>query len=812
MSRFVGRIRDVDALRGYLDRGVRVITVLGPGGMGKTRLAHEVLERFGDCFESGAYFVDLTHATAPADLVALVAEAIGLPPSRGSETEARDNLTRALAAKPGLLLVLDNMEQLLPAAGEVVAGWSSTQILVTSRERLHVADEVVYELGPLPEAVELFMQHAREIDGGFTPSEADLAAIAEITERLERIPLAIELAAARARALKPAELLARLTDRFELLVGGLRDRPLRQATLYQAIEWSWTLLDDGERRAFVAASVFRGGFTVDAFEAVFGEPGALELVQSLRDKSLVRSFGMARGERRLGMYESLREFATTKLEPSYACELYARHARWAIAQRDERVNHEAVLAHALSMPSSELVGLALRAATQLDSGADALTAEQMRSLDAVLALGIEVEPRLLARAQIARATRLSAIARLDEAGVVANEALEIARGVGDIALIGLAEIQLGTARFRAGRNHEALDHARSAIEACRTARDAASEGRALTLEGAALSSLDCGEAALARYDQALSLSRRVGDRRGELHADCGIAFSHLERSFHEPAHHHYTHALELARETGARRMAVLVTGYLALLELDRDRPIDALELASAAVAEANEYGEVRAEGVFSSIAAAARAQLDELALAEQAADAAERLLAPYGMFLEVAHIHRGHVDLARSRSATDREVARRHRADARARVEAANASRLVERSDDARIAVRILTRAIDRLAVPHTPPPDTSVFVGWQGTWFALGTRERVELAKRPTLRALLWLLAGRREAAPGGPVTIDELVAAGWPGQKLVRSVALHRLHVALATLRALGLTEALERRGDGYLLSAKIPLQIRD
>ena len=817
MTRFVGRARDLAALRALVERGAHLITLVAPPGMGKTRLARELLDEQADRYDDGAYFVDLTAATTVADLVPVVASSLGLPSAAdASETEARDNLERALTAKPRMLIVLDNFEHLLPDGAELVARWTPAQVIVTSRERLRISGEVVQELPPLIEAVELFIDRAKHVDPAFAPTDSDLATIAKITERLDRIPLAIELAAARTRVLSPTDLLARLADRFAILSGGLRDAPQRQATMYDAVEWSWNLLDDGERRALVTASLFRGGFTLDAFEAVLGVPGALDLVHSLHDKSLlVEIAATRRGERRLGMYESLREFATTKLELQNAGELYVRHARWATTHGQDRANLEAVVANALQLPSSEMIELAFTAVAELDSRRETLTRGQARMLDALLALDVAPETRGVTRARLARAARVSATARVEEAAREAAEVLAAAQASGDAPLAALAATRLAQAQFRAGHNADAIEHARAAIAMSRTLGDPSTEARALAIEAAALGSLDRRQEALVRFEHALSLSRGVGDQVGQLEALSGVAFSQFDRGFHAAAREHYEQTLELAHALDAKRMALVVTGYLGLLELDRERPVDALELATAATAEAREFGEVRAEGTFLAIAGAARAQLDDLAAAELAADEAERLLVHHPMFLEVTRIYRGLVDLAHSRHAAarnDLETARRYRSAARGRIAAATASKLVERSDDARLATRILKRALDRSGMSITPRPHAAqLTVGWLGAWFVVGAGERIDLSRRAQLRALLWLLAERREAQPDVAIPIDQLIATAWPEQKLLRSSALNRLHVAFATLRSLGLKDVLQRRGEGYLLTPSVALHIQ-
>ncbi len=308
----VGRDDDVASVRELLqDTNARLVTIVGAGGVGKTRLAIEVARELADAFADGTWFIDVSPIHSARLVLPTIANALG----------AKGPLAEHLGDKR-TLLVLDNLEQVAaagPDLGALTASCPGTVILATSREPLHVAAEVEYPLQPLTEAsaVELFEQRAAP-----RRSTASRSEIAEICRRLDGLPLAIELAAARTKLLEPAALLARLDRRLPLLTGGSRDAPARQRTLAATIEWSYDLLAEDEKRLFTLLSAFVGGFTLDAAEAVCDAD--LDVLASLVDKHLVRE-----SEGRLGLLETIREFAATKLADSgETAELRRRHAEY----------------------------------------------------------------------------------------------------------------------------------------------------------------------------------------------------------------------------------------------------------------------------------------------------------------------------------------------------------------------------------------------------------------------------------------------------------------------------------------------------
>jgi predicted ATPase len=295
----IGRERELEEAATLL-QDTRLLTLTGPGGSGKTRLALQLAAESVDEFPDGVFWVPLAAITDPDHVRPTIAEAIG----------AAAPLPDHLGAKQTLLL-LDNFEQVLesaPELGELLRSCPQLRLLVTSRAVLRLAGEREYQVEPLPihDAVRLFAERARAIDANF---DAD-AAVAEICRRLDGLPLAIELAAARIRVFTTRELLARLEQRLPLLTGGARDAPERQRTLRATIEWSYDLLATGERRLFARLAAFGGSFDVAAAEAICEAP--FDLVESLVEQSLVRRWGSGR----LGMLETVREFAHERLRES----------------------------------------------------------------------------------------------------------------------------------------------------------------------------------------------------------------------------------------------------------------------------------------------------------------------------------------------------------------------------------------------------------------------------------------------------------------------------------------------------------------
>jgi predicted ATPase/class 3 adenylate cyclase len=324
-TRFLGREQELfDAVSVALEGDPRVLTIVGPGGTGKTRFAIELARLLADEAEGGTVFVPLAAVRDPALLLAVVAERLGEPSPEVREIASRVGQRRTH-------VVLDNLEQLLPDAASTVASIAASapalRLIVTSREALRIGAETQFDLPPLrsDEAVELFLTRARAV----RPDVERTHAVEELCHRLDLLPLPIELAAARTGLLAPNDLLERLGARLDLLRGG-RDADPRHATLRATIAWSYDLLDPEEQAIFARLSVFAAGCTLEAAETLCrADVGDLE---SLLDKSLIRRRVGIQGEERLWMLETIKEFAVERLEENGEAEsLRRRHASHMLA-------------------------------------------------------------------------------------------------------------------------------------------------------------------------------------------------------------------------------------------------------------------------------------------------------------------------------------------------------------------------------------------------------------------------------------------------------------------------------------------------
>ena len=349
----VGRRLEVAAVTALLRRDdVRLVTLTGPGGAGKTRLALAAAAELGPELRDGAVFVDLAAVRDPELLASSLAQALGAAESG----EAVEDVLVAHLRDRSLLLLLDNLEQLVPDVdliSRLLATAPRLLVIATSRTPLRLAGEHEYPVPPLAlpdtgeasfeqlaanDAVRLFAARAAAVDPEFQLDEENASAVAEVCARLDGLPLAIELAAARSKLLPPEQMNRRLDRALDLLVGGAQDLPGRQRTLRATLEWSHELLNDDERLLFARLAVFAGGWTLEAAEAVCGENGldVLETLASLVDESLVRPLRRPTGEPRFAMLETIREYAAELLEASGEAEaLRRRHCEEMLARTEE---------------------------------------------------------------------------------------------------------------------------------------------------------------------------------------------------------------------------------------------------------------------------------------------------------------------------------------------------------------------------------------------------------------------------------------------------------------------------------------------
>lgn len=336
LTALIGRERELVEISTLLQGAdVRLVTLTGPGGAGKTRLGIQVIAELRDHFADGGFFIDLAPVNHPTLVSATIAHALGLPAESGQTLI--EHLKRFLRPRE-ILLLLDNFEHVVEAApliGDLLQASSGLKVLVTSRSILKLRGEYEYVVPPLafPDphhmpplerlteyaAVQLFIARAQAVKSNFVVSYESAQAVAEICTRMDGLPLAIELVAARIKILPPQKLLERLGSRLTPFLSGVRDHPTRHQTLRSTIDWSYNLLDAAEQTLFARLSVFVGGCTIAAAEAVCTDDELLALdvlegVASLVDKSLLRHIDGTNGEPRFVMLETIREYAAERLE------------------------------------------------------------------------------------------------------------------------------------------------------------------------------------------------------------------------------------------------------------------------------------------------------------------------------------------------------------------------------------------------------------------------------------------------------------------------------------------------------------------
>ena len=476
-TRFVGREKEVAAAKELLLRqDVRLVTVTGPGGIGKTRLAMEVAGGVVEHFSGGIHFVPLSPVSDPGLIASVIVQALGIGEAGGqSPLEIlRKNLQNSLRAP--MLFVLDNFEHLVQAAAtvaELLAMAPNLKILVTSRAALHVYGEHEFLVPPLalPDAralpsvevlsqypaVALFVQRAVAVKPDFELNRENALAVTEICARLDGLPLAIELAAARVKFLSLSSIETRLASRLQLLTGGARDLPQRQQTLRAAIDWSHDLLNAAEQRLFRRLSAFVGGCTLEGVEAVCDTKADLDLdlldgMASMVDKSLLQQVEQANGESRFVMLETIREYALEKLEASGEDTLTKRaHAAYCLVLAEEAATDQSgaegadwlerfALEHDNFRAGLEWLtetgdaewGLRLGAALFHFWEAREYLAEGRGRLDKLLKLAGAASPtKARARALFAAGVLASEQGDYDSADALVRESLEIARQLRD---------------------------------------------------------------------------------------------------------------------------------------------------------------------------------------------------------------------------------------------------------------------------------------------------------------------------------------------------------------------------------------------
>jgi predicted ATPase len=615
----IGREKEVAEVCERLSRPeVRLLTLTGAGGTGKTRLGLQAAAELAGEFEDGVFFVSLAAIRDPQLVVGAVARTLGVKEAGGQPL--LESLEDYFCEKRMLLLV-DNFEQVLEAApmvSKMISAAPNLKVLATSRIPLRLYGEHEYSVPPLAlpdperlptverlthyEAVRLFIERAQAAKADFSVTNDNAPAVAEICYRLDGLPLAIELAAARIKVLSPQKMLSRLGNRLMLLTGGARDLPERQRTLRATIEWSYALLGEGEQVLFGRLAVFSGGRTLEAIEAICDAEGDLPVdafdgISSLLDKSLLRQEEGVRGEPRFVMLETVHEFAREKLEQSgEAEEIKGLHAQYFLALAEEtepelkgsgerwlehleaeQDNFRAALNWALQVGDTDLA-LRLGGALILFWDRRCHYSEGRRWLEEALTKEGRVPATVRGRALGCLARMAAQQGDLDQAEAACEEGLELMRSVDDEGFAGVVlRLVLGLVALERGDPDRAVTLTEESLTMGREQGDRwAIAGSMLNLSVIAQDRGDLGQAT-SFLEESLVMYRELGNKQGISYCLVNLGMVAYSQSDLGRAAQLTEEGVTLFRELVAKgdvALGLCNLGWIALLQDDLGKAAD----------------------------------------------------------------------------------------------------------------------------------------------------------------------------------------------------------------------------------------------
>ncbi len=602
-TRFFGRLEEIAQLREMLrSYSVRLVTITGPAGNGKSRLSVEVAEQLADSFAGAVYFVPLADLRDPAHIAGAILDSLDVV--RSPQKEPLEQAVEALSEKP-TLLVLDNLEHLLEGGTDVVrtllSGVPELKVLTTSRQLLGLSAERGFSLPPLPvpgteetpeelslyDSVQLFIDRAQQVIPYFQVNNANAAAVAALVGGLEGIPLAIELAAARVQVLTPTQMLAQLSHRFDFLATRKRDVSERQRTLRGAVEWSYRLLPPELQRFFSRLSVFRGGWSIEAAAQVCEEPLALDYLEQLRECSLVLSSETEAGAFRFRMLETLRQYGQERLAALREGEaINDRHLSYylKLTKPNREILHGKEQKRFLETLDSENDNLRAALAWSSSGGADAISC---MLLAGALARFWRIRGYFReGREWCAGALRLGEIAhkQSNASGELADQTIEFDRARGHTFH------GAGILAFEQGEFAEARELHEQALTVWRNLGDREGVATSLNFLGAASRMQGDFVQAYALFDESLIIAREVGDREIQALVLNNLGLAADVQGDYAQAQVYHEENLQIRRELGDRENACGTLNNLGILALEQGQSSRARTLFEESLAFMREIG------------------------------------------------------------------------------------------------------------------------------------------------------------------------------------------------------------------------------